>query len=55
MKSPKQGLILITAVLFMTANMYAKKEKKKKEDDTVAVKTMTDSAKCFYFHTDGAF
>ncbi|HRH56028.1 MAG TPA: zinc-dependent metalloprotease [Chitinophagales bacterium] len=45
MKSPKQGLILITAVLFMTANMYAKKEKKKKEDDTVAVKTMTDSVK----------
>jgi hypothetical protein len=45
MKLFQQGSIIIAAAIFLSFNVYAKKDKKKKEDTTASVKTMTDSVK----------
>jgi cation transport regulator ChaB len=45
MKLFQQGSIIIAAAIFLSFNVYAKKDKKKKEDTTASVKTMTDSIK----------
>ncbi len=45
MKLFQQGSIIIFAAILLTLNVYAKKDKKKKDDTTVAVKAITDSTK----------
>lgn len=45
MKLHQQGLIIVTATIFLTFNVYAKKDKKKNNDTVASVKTMTDSVK----------